>query len=393
MAYFLIILAGLSLGIWVVLAFFRGAFWQVRRFDGDNARIDPTARLPLVAVVVPARNEAETIARCLESLAAQDYAGEFSIVIVDDHSEDETGVRARTAARTARPVEVSIVQAAPLEPGWTGKLWALQQGINQTAGFSADYFWFTDADIVHAPDTLRRLVARAEQDRLDLASLMVMLRVKTVPERLLIPAFLYFFLMLYPPKSIANAKSTIAGAAGGCILLRKAALERMGGISAIRSEVIDDCALARAVKRGGGTIWMGLTRKSVSLRSYETLGEVRDLIARTAFTQLGYSGLVLAGTVLGMLLTYLVPLVLTFAVQPAVWRLSLTAWALMTLTYLPSVRFYGLSPLWAPLLPMAALFYSYATWLSAWRYWMKRGGQWKGRVQAVAKTSGGAQNH
>ena len=393
MAYFLIILAALSLGIWVVLAFFRGAFWQVRRFDGDSARIDVTARLPLVAVVVPARNEAETIARCLESLAAQDYAGEFPIVIVDDHSEDETGVRAQTAARTARPVEVSIEQAAPLEPGWTGKLWALQQGIDQTAGFSADYFWFTDADIVHAPDTLRRLVARAEQDRLDLASLLVMLQVKTVPERLLIPAFLYFFLMLYPPKSIANAKSKIAGAAGGCILLRKAALERMGGISAIRSEVIDDCALARAVKRGGGTIWMGLTRKSVSLRSYETLGEVRDLIARTAFTQLGYSGLVLAGTVLGMLLTYLVPLVLTFAVQPVVWRLSLTAWALMTLTYLPSVRFYGLSPLWAPLLPVAALFYSYATCLSAWRYWMKRGGQWKGRVQAVAKTSGGAQNH
>ena len=344
-------------------------------------------------VAVPARNEGATIGRCVESLVAQDYTGEFPIIIVDDHSEDETGARARAAAQLARAGQVSLLQAAPPEPGWTGKLWALQEGINQAASISPDYFWFTDADIVHAPDTLRRLVARAEQDRLDLASLMVLLQAKTMPERLLIPAFLYFFLMLYPPKWIANAKSKTAGAAGGCILLRKAALERIGGISAIRAEVIDDCALARAVKRSGGAIWMGLTRKSVSLRAYETFGEVRDLIARTAFTQLGYSGLVLAGTVAGMLLTYLVPLVLTFAVQSMVWRLSLAAWALMTLTYLPTVRFYELSALWAPLLPMAALFYSYATWLSAWRYWMKRGGQWKGRVQAVAKTSGEAQNH
>jgi hopene-associated glycosyltransferase HpnB len=343
-------------------------------------------------VVVPARNEAETIARCVESLVAQDYAGEFPIIIVDDHSEDETGARARAAARLARGGQVSIVQAAPLEQGWTGKLWALQQGIN-AAGSSPDYFWFTDADIVHAPGSLRRLVALAEQDRLDLASLMVLLRAKTISERLLIPAFLYFFLMLYPPNWIAEAKSKTAGAAGGCVLLRKAALERIGGISAIRAEVIDDCALARAVKRSGGAIWMGLTKNSASLRSYKTFGEVRDLIARTAFTQLEYSGLVLTGTVVGMLLTYLVPLLLTFAVQPLVWRLSLSAWALMTLTYLPAVRFYGLSPLWAPLLPAAALFYSYATWLSAWRYWMKRGGQWKGRVQAVAKTSGPSQNH
>ena len=222
---------------------------------------------------------------------------------------------------------------------------------------------------------------------------MVLLQAKTIPERLLIPAFLYFFLMLYPPNWIANAKWKTAGAAGGCLLLRKAALERIGGISAIRAEVIDDCALARAVKRSGGAIWMGLTRKSVSLRSYETFAEVRDLIARTAFTQLRYSGLLLAGTVVGMLLAYVVPLLLTFAIEPVVWRLSLAAWALMTLEYLPAVQFYELSPLWAPLLPLAAVFYCYATCLSAWRYWMKRGAQWKGRVQAVAKTSGEPQNH
>ncbi len=245
--------------------------------------------------------------------------------------------------------------------------------------------WFTDADIAHAPDTLRRLVARAESQRLDLASLMVLLRAKTFPERLLIPPFLYFFLKLYPPKRIADPKSRTAGAAGGCILLRKEALERIGGISAIRDEVIEDCALARAVKRSGGTIWMGLTRKSVSLRASGTFAEIRDSIARTAFTQLDCSALLLLGTIAGMLLTYFLPVVLAFHTQPLVWRMSLAAWALMTLTYLPTVRFYQLSPLWAPVLPVAAAFYSYSTCLSAVRYWLGRGGQWKGRAQAPPK--------
>ena len=186
-----------------------------------------------------------------------------------------------------------------------------------------------------------------------------------------------------PPQWIADKNGRPAGAAGGCVLLRREVLERIGGLASIRSEVIDDCALARAVKRSGGTIWMGLTRKSVSLREYTAFAEIRDLIARTAFTQLGYSGLVLLGTLLGMLLTYVAPVVFTFSARPEIWRLSLAAWAIMTFTYLPTVRFYGLSPLWAPLLPAAAIFYSYATWLSAARYWLGRGGQWKGRTQAV----------
>ena len=176
----------------------------------------------------------------------------------------------------------------------------------------------------------------------------------------------------------------MAGAAGGCVLLKRSALERIGGLAAIRDEVIDDCALASAVKHAGGAIWLGLTRKSVSLREYTTLGEIRDLIARTAFTQLGYSTLLLVGTLLGMFLTYIVPVAFTFSAQPAVWRLSLAAWVLMAFTYLPTLRFYGLGPLWAPLLPVAAVFYSYATWLSAVRYWLGRGGQWKGRAQAKA---------
>ena len=380
-----ILLAGISLLIWIVLAFFRGGFWQLRAFDHGRADEAPP-RWPTVAAVVPARNEAETIEACVKGLIGQEYSGEFRIFVVDDHSEDGTATLARDAAESAGGTgRVSILQAVELQPGWTGKLWALEQGIGAAGASAPEYFWFTDADIVHAPDTLGRLVARAEGQKLDLASLMVQLQAKTIPERLLIPAFLYFFLKLYPPKWIADAKSKTAGAAGGCILLRREALERIGGIAAIRQEVIDDCALARAVKHSGGSIWMGLTRKSVSLRGYSTFGEIRDLIARTAFTQLGYSVLLLLGTLAGMVATYVLPVVLAFDAQPLVWRVSLAAWTMMTLTYLPTVRFYRLSPLWAPLLPLAALFYSYATWLSAMRYWMGQGGQWKGRAQASVK--------
>ena len=381
-----LILAGTSLAIWSVLTFFRGAFWQLRPFDDDAVIPAQLKKWPHVIAVLPARNEAETIGRTVESLVAQDYAGEFHIVVVDDHSEDQTADLAERAAQKSGAADrLTILRAAPLQPGWTGKLWALQQGIEHASRFSPEYFWFTDADITHAPDTLRRLVFRAECQHLDLTSLMVLLQAKTLPERLLIPAFLYFFLNLYPPRWIADSKAHTAGAAGGCVLLKRAALDCIGGISAIRNEVIDDCSLARAVKRSGGSIWMGLTRRSASRRAYDTFSEIRDLIARTAFTQLNYSPLLLLGTILGMMLTYLAPVALVFATEPLVWRSGLTAWALMTITYLPTIRFYRLSPLWTPLLPIAAAFYSYATCLSATRYWLGHGGQWKGRVQAPVK--------
>jgi hopene-associated glycosyltransferase HpnB len=378
------LLSIISLLVWVTLTFFRGAFWELHAFNDDSLPAETLQEWPEIAAVVPARNEAATIGKAVESLLGQEYPGPFRLIVVDDHSDDGTVELARRVAENMQASQcAAIIVAKDLPEGWTGKLWALQQGVEAASAGSAEYFWFTDADIVHEPDTLRRLVLRAERQKLELASLMVLLRAKSFAERLLMPAFLYFFLKLYPPRWIADAKSRKAGAAGGCVLLRRTALERVGGVAAIRSEVIDDCALARAVKSSGGAIWMGLTRKSVSLRSYETFGEIRDLIARTAFTQLGYSGVVLMGTLLGMLITYIVPVVLTFSAQTAIWRLSLTAWALMAFTYLPAVRFYGLSPLWAPLLPVAAAFYAYATCLSAVRYWLGRGGQWKGRSQAA----------
>jgi hopene-associated glycosyltransferase HpnB len=395
-------IASVSLGIWLYLALARGNFWRLREFNDDIVKHEPPTTWPTVVAVVPARNEAATIQQAVTSLLQQNYPGEFSVIVVDDHSQDATAQLAQQAASDLNAESrIHIRSAALLPQGWTGKLWALNEGVDDAATKSrgaalpppnsatpstlaTPYYWFTDADNIHAPDTLGRLAARAERNQLDLTSLMVLLQAKTPPERALIPAFLFFFLKLYPPSWIANPKAKTAGAAGGCILLRSEALQRIGSLSAIGREVIDDCALAQAVKRSGGKIWMGLTRRSVSLRAYNTFAEIRDMIARTAFTQLRYNPLLLLGTVAGMLVTYIAPLALLFARNPATQILAACAWALMSLLYLPTLRFYSLSPLWTPLLPAAAAFYCYATLLSALRYYLGRGAQWKGRSQAHA---------
>jgi hopene-associated glycosyltransferase HpnB len=375
------LVAAIPLAIWIYLFLARGNFWQLRE---DDIYLQPLANWPRVVAVVPARNEAETIAQAVRSLAAQDYPGEFSIIIVDDHSEDATANLARkTADRSGASQRVKIHSAAPLAPGWTGKLWALNEGVQVASQDKPDFIWFTDADIEHAPDTLHRLVFRAEKDALDLASLMVLLQAKTFPERLLIPPFLYFFLMLYPPRWIADANASTAGAAGGCILLRRNVLSPIGGISSIRGEVIDDCALARAVKKNGGRIWMGLTRRSVSLRSYWSFAEIRNMIARTAFTQLHYSMLFLVLALAGLFVTFLLPWFSFLSGEDPAWFLASTAICLMTVPFSVTVRFYGLPWMWALSLPVAAAYYGYATCVSAVRYWLGRGGQWKGRTQAL----------
>lgn len=415
-----LLIAAISLAIWLYLFLANGKFWSLHAFDDDGAANPPPAAWPAVTAIIPARNEAETIAETIASLTQQNYAGKFSIVVVDDHSEDATARVAQESARANRAdsrgaAEVTILNAPPLQPGWTGKLSALNAGVVYATGKSAAkregavsavpqpdavheafgpasapaYFWFTDADIVHAPDTLTRLVSRAEKNNLDLTSLMVLLRAETLPERFLIPPFLFFFLMLYPPAKIANPSSGVAGAAGGCILLRRDVLDRIGGLAAIRGEVIDDCALARAVKESAvvdgvkkAHIWMGLTRKSRSLRAYAGFAEIRDMIARTAFTQLRYSTLLLIGTLLGLAIAYVAPTALLFAHDTLTRVIALATWLLMSLLFLPTVRFYRISTHWAATLPVAAAFYAAATTLSAIRYWTNRGAQWKGRSQA-----------
>ena len=360
------VLAALALLIWLYMLLGRGFFWWTR-----EARLT-TAPPPLrrVAVVIPARNEAPVIGKAVASLAAQDYSGPFEIFVVDDHSTDGTAEAAHGA---------HVLAAGPLPDGWTGKLWAVSEGIRAATAFEADYFLLTDADVVHAPRNLSRLVAHADAGGYDLASLMVELRCETLAERALIPAFVFFFLKLYPPRWIASAKHSTAGAAGGCLLVRRDALERIGGIVAIRGELIDDCALARAVKRNGGRVWLGLTSEARSIREYASFAEVGNMISRTAFTQLGYSPLLLAGTVAGMAAIYLLPPVLALGFHA--WPAAL-AWLLMMASYAPVLRLYRRSLLWAPTLPLVALFYTAATVVSAVEYWMGRGGTWKGRTQA-----------
>ena len=377
------LLAAISFAISLYLLFARGNFWQVRE---DSSEPKAPKRWPRVAVIVPARDEAATIARCVTSLAKQDYPGESSVVVVDDHSSDGTAELARKAADESGAAQtVTVLSASELPPDWTGKMWATNEGLAAVRDRAAEYFWLTDADIGQAPDALRRLVCLAEKDSLYLTSFMVFLPVETLPEKLLIPPFLYFFLMIYPPHWVADPQRRTAAAAGGSILLRRGALERIGGVSAVRSEVIDDCALAAEVKKSGGKIWLGLTRASVSLRRYAGFGEIRDLIARAAFTELRYSFFLLLGSLAALFVVYLLPWVLFFAYPGEAWVLVDTTVALMAASFVATVKFYGLSWLWALTLPVAVLFYAYATCLSAVRYWLGRGGQWKGRAQAPRK--------
>ena len=359
-----------SLAVWIYLLFGRGGFWRV----GASPKLTRNALAKSVVAVIPARNEEAVVGRAIESLLQQNYSGQLRIILVDDHSTDATLAAAGAHQR------LSIVQAGPLPKGWTGKLWAVSEGLKLAASWEPAYILLTDADIVHATDNVAGLVARAEAGGLDLASYLVKLQCRTPAERAMIPAFVFFFLKLYPPAWIARRDHMTAGAAGGCMLIRSQALARIGGIAAIRGELIDDCALARAVKPGGD-IWMGLTEKTRSIREYATFGEIRSMISRTAFTQLRHSIWFLAGTILAMVLIYLAPPLLILTDDRVAAACGFGAWILMLTAYLPTLRFYRRSPAWAPLLPLIALFYVIATVDSAIRYWSGRGGLWKGRVQ------------
>jgi hopene-associated glycosyltransferase HpnB len=447
-------LALLSLAIWVGLLTMWGNFWWCdqrlgdwglgirdwgREGDGEDggdgeeiqnpkSKIQnssaPNSPLPAICAVIPARNEADVIARAVRSLLSQTYPGSFQIVLVDDHSTDSTGeVAQKAAAELGQSSRLTVVQAESLPAGWTGKLWAMEQGARyiQTLNPAPDYLLFTDADIEHDRYNLSQLVTKALQDDLDLVSLMVLLHCENFWEKLLIPAFVFFFQKLYPFPLVNNPNSRVAGAAGGCLLIRRETLQAIGGLQILRQALIDDCSLAKAVKFGKaegnpslvtghsslpqdkgqrteehskfkiqnskfptGKIWLGLTQSTRSLRPYKSLETIWNMVARTAYTQLNYSPWLLVGTLVGMVLVYLVlPVSAIAGLLTGHWTIAAVGfigWGLMTVAYLPTIRLYQLSPLWAVCLPAIAVLYNLMTLDSALRHWRGQGGAWKGRV-------------
>jgi hopene-associated glycosyltransferase HpnB len=387
MASVLTATAGLSLIIWAYLTLFRGGFWRADARLGGTA--PEPAEWPTVTALVPARDEAPVIGEAVTALLAQDYPGDLRVIVIDDGSEDGTAAVAEAAEhRTGAPGRLAVIAARPPAPGWTGKLWALSEGLAQapTDGSGPRYLWLSDADIAHGPTTLRRLVAKAEGEGFDLVSLMVALSCAGWWERLLIPPFVYFFQMLYPFAWVADPKRRTAAAAGGCVLVKAETLAAAGGFAAIKGALIDDCALATRIKAGGSRIWLGLAEDSRSLRPYDGLKPIWDMVARSAYTQLRHAPLLLLGTLLGMTLTFLAPPLIGLTVglhgdNPAA-LLGFVIWSLMAVSALPTYRLYR-QPVWLPaLLPLAAAFYSAMTFDSAWRHWRGRGGGWKGRHHA-----------
>jgi hopene-associated glycosyltransferase HpnB len=366
--------------IWLCLLLGRGRFWQVKRHLPPTG-LPQTASNRRIAVVIPARNEAEVVADTVTSLLRQEFDGELRIFLVDDSSTDATIGVARSAAKNVGQSEQLSIVHSELRNGWTGKMSAVAQGVEQAMSINPDYLLLTDADIHHDAHNVARLIAVAEGGNYDLVSLMVKLESRTLAERALIPAFVFFFFLLYPPAWIGSSRRKTAGAAGGCMLVRPERLMKAGGIAAIRSEIIDDCALARIMKRSGGKVWLGLAEHTRSTRPYGSFGEIERMISRTAFNQLNHSAMLLVGTLLGLAITYVVPVFCTFSGTLDCSLPGFAAWFLMTLAYLPMVRFYRLNPLWALSLPAVAVFYGAATLHSAIKFWRGRGGEWKGRAQ------------
>ncbi|NMG60897.1 glycosyltransferase [Geitlerinema sp. P-1104] len=391
----MLILTLLSLTIWITLLAFRGQFWR------SHIQLSPVPpnfdTLPSVCAIIPARNEADVLPKTLRSLFLQENISQLQVILVDDRSDDGTADAARAIAADINALgeelnltlpQLDIITADPLPPGWSGKLWAMDQGIHHGERHNPDYYLLTDADIQHHPQNLQQLLFKAERDGLDLVSLMVKLRCQSIWERLLIPPFIYFFQKLYPFDWVNNPQKSTAAAAGGCILIRRPALERIGGLAAIKETLIDDCALAQAVKRGQGQeyhgIWLGLSQKTISLRPYRSLWSIWGMVARTAYTQLNYSPLLLLFTLLAMGVTYLIPpIALIWGIQnhdSFIAFIGFATWFLMAFSLLPTLRFYQQPPFLGLILPLIAALYSLMTLDSALRHGLGRGGAWKGRV-------------
>jgi len=373
--------------IWLYLMAARGGFWRTAERDDDAASWN--GPWPAVTAIIPARDEAEYVGAAVDSLIRQDYPGRFDLVVVDDQSRDATARVARDGAAALGATDRLTVQSGrPLPAGWTGKLWAQQQGVQlaETAAQPPTYLLLTDADIAYAPDTLANLVARAERGDLVLASLMAKLRCESFAERAFVPAFIFFFQMLYPFAWANDPRRTTAAAAGGCMLVRREALQRAGGLAAVRDALIDDCALAKALKRCG-PISLTLTERVRSIRAYPALADIRRMVSRTAYAQLNYSPLALAGTIFALALTYLAPVALAVFAAGVAQFIGIFVWLLMAFAFRPTLRLYRMSWPWAAALPAIAAMYMAFTVDSAYQHARGRGGMWKGRPQAKISES------
>jgi hopene-associated glycosyltransferase HpnB len=372
------------LAIWLYLLTARGGFWLAAERDGDGPAAAMPGAWPAIAVVIPARDEAACIGATVISLLAQNYPGELRVVVIDDNSRDATGEVARqAAAKLGEADRLTVLSGRALAAGWTGKLWAQQQGVAYVNEWPVPpiYVLLTDADIVYAPDAVSQLTARARASGAVLTSLMVKLHCASFAERAFIPAFVFFFQTLYPFAWANDPRRATAAAAGGCMLVRRDALQDAGGMAAIRGALIDDCALAKLLK-ARGPIWIGLTERVRSIRDYPAVADIRGMVSRSAYAQLRYSSLLLVGTVLGLALTYLAPVALALFASGFAQLAGVLAWLAMALAFWPTLRFYGLPVVWGLALPAIAAIYMAFTIDSAYQHARGRGGMWKGRAQA-----------
>ena len=370
--------AGLSVSAllaWGWLTLFRGRFWATdQRLEVPQAK--EGSSWPGVVAVVPARNESEVIGQTIPTVLGQRYPGALSVYLVDDRSSDGTADIAKAAAREAdKGFSFKVATGKERPDGWAGKVWALQQGVEAAKTVDHEYFWFTDADIAHSPDVLVSLVARAEEEGLDMVSVMAKLHVSTFWDRLLIPAFVFFFGKLYPFRWVNDHKKNTAAAAGGCVLVRKERLVEGGGFESMRDAIIDDCTLARLVRgpEGRGRLWLGMSQEVQSIRPYDGLRGIWDMVARTAYVQLRRSPVLLAGTILGMAWLYLGPpaamgagigLAAVGVWDTPTWVLLVSGaggWGLMSAIYTPMLKWYRLNRWWGPMLPIAGLLYTLMT--------------------------------
>ncbi len=385
---YLIFISSLSLIVWLYLFFFNGRFWMAS--ERLNSKINDMDAMvwPEVVAIIPARNEEETIGAVSESHLKTLYKGRFSLIIVDDQSTDKTAAILQEKQKQAnRPFYVKTARDLP--EVWSGKLWAVHNGLEAAKNLTpeAAYVLLTDADIIHSPESLEKLVFKAVSEKRVLVSVMAKLDARGFWGSLLMPAFIFFFQKLYPFASTNNKNSQVAGAAGGCMLIERAILDEIGGVNAIRSSLIDDCSLALSLKDPKGakrSIWLGFYEGIVSLRDNRSLSTIWKMVARTAFTQLHFSNFYLLGSLLGMVVTYLAAplIVVSFFLHQnmSAFYISLAAWILSIISYYPTLRLYNKSAFWLLLLPLSACYYMTMTFSSAFKYWKGKGGAWKGRT-------------